>query len=430
MLKHILKIVPVLKFNLVNRMMNATTGHDEIYMTTPELITKHGYIAETHHVWTEDGYRLELHRVLSRNQDNDKIKNPKLRDPNCNIESEKVPLEGPFSKKRISKRPPILVNHGLLSSSADWVLLGPQKALAYLLVDQGYDVWLVNVRGNSYSQFHKKWNVKDREFWDFSFHEIALYDVPAMIDYILEKTKQSSLHYIGYSQGTTSFYAMVSEKPEYNAKVRSMISLAPIAFLANQKSPLLKLVVRFYSVMEWGSIYCNIHQWFPRNRLQARALGTFIRNSPDTFSKSCCTFWMYLVAGFGSNQLDKSMLPLIFGHFPAGASVKQIIHYSQLILSGGFRKFDHGPTENLRRYGSTEPSPYDLGKVKVPISVFYSENDYLTHPTDVKKLVDKLPNVVLFHKIEYNKFNHIDYLWGRDSKPLLYNHVVKALQDA
>lgn len=30
-------------------------------------------------------------------------------------------------------RPPILVNHGLLSSSADWVLLGPQKALGKYL---------------------------------------------------------------------------------------------------------------------------------------------------------------------------------------------------------------------------------------------------------------------------------------------------------
>ena len=38
---------------------------------------------------------------------------------------------------------------------------------AYILVDKGYDVWLGNVRGNTYSQLHKKWTIKDREFWDF-----------------------------------------------------------------------------------------------------------------------------------------------------------------------------------------------------------------------------------------------------------------------
>lgn len=86
--------------------------------------------------------------------------------------------------------------------------------------------------------------------FDYSFHDIAIYDVPAMIDYVLEKTGHLNLYYIGYSQGTTSFFAMLSEKPEYNAKVRSMISLAPIAFMSNQKSPLIKLLVRFYNVME------------------------------------------------------------------------------------------------------------------------------------------------------------------------------------
>lgn len=71
-----------------------------------------------------------------------------------------------------------------------------------------------------------------------------------MIDYVLEKTGYSELYYIGHSQGTTAFYVMGSERSEYNAKVKGMISLAPIAFLANQRSPLLKCVVHFYGVME------------------------------------------------------------------------------------------------------------------------------------------------------------------------------------
>lgn len=87
-----------------------------------------------------------------------------------------------------------------------------------------------------------------------------------MIDYVLEKTGHLNLYYIGYSQGTTSFYAMLSEKPEYNAKVRSMISLAPIAFISNQKSPLIKLLVRFYNVMEVSlsfTIYNSYCEIFP-----------------------------------------------------------------------------------------------------------------------------------------------------------------------
>lgn len=71
-----------------------------------------------------------------------------------------------------------------------------------------------------------------------------------MIDYVLEKTGHSELYYIGHSQGTTTFYVMMSERPEYNSKIKGMISLAPIAFLANQRSPLFKYLVHFNGLLE------------------------------------------------------------------------------------------------------------------------------------------------------------------------------------
>lgn len=47
-----------------------TTNQDEIHMTTPELITAHGYKSETHHIWTEDEYCLDIHRVLPKSYQN------------------------------------------------------------------------------------------------------------------------------------------------------------------------------------------------------------------------------------------------------------------------------------------------------------------------------------------------------------------------
>lgn len=38
---------------------------------------------------------------------------------------------------------------------------------AYVLCDNGYDVWLPNARGNTYSKGHKHYSTKDREYWDF-----------------------------------------------------------------------------------------------------------------------------------------------------------------------------------------------------------------------------------------------------------------------
>ncbi|XP_029170659.1 lipase 3-like isoform X2 [Nylanderia fulva] len=417
--------------------MDGAARQNEAHMTTPQLIQAHGYISETHHIWTEDGYCLSVHRVLSSNDrvplNADPIINTTAvdnnsEDSNSSTSSDYHRIQEACESSGAGSKLPVIVNHGVVSCSADWVLLGPHKALAYVLCDNGFDVWLANARGNIYSKDHKHYSTKDKEFWDFSWHEIGYYDLPAMIDYILEETGHSKLYYIGHSQGTTTFYVMMSERPEYNAKIKGMISLAPIAFLSNQRSPLFKFLVHFNDILEWSTYFFNFHQFFPRIRWQGRIFSTLIRNAPCAVTKGFCSCWFYIIAGFGSDQLDKSMLPLIFGHFPAGAAMKQIVHYGQSIISGNFRKYDYGAKANLKLYGSTQPPKYNLERVKVPVAIFYSDNDLLTHYTDVQKLINRLPNVIEVKKVPYEKFNHIDFLWGRDARTLLYNRIVIMLK--
>jgi pimeloyl-ACP methyl ester carboxylesterase len=66
-------------------------------------------------------------------------------------------------------------------------------------------------------------------------------DLPAVIDFILRTTAAQQIFYAGHSQGTTLFYVLCSEQPEYNSKIRAMFSLAPVAFMSHLKNPLLKL---------------------------------------------------------------------------------------------------------------------------------------------------------------------------------------------
>lgn len=115
------------------------------------------------------------------------------------------------------------------------------------MADKGYDVWMGNARGNTYSKNHTKWDpdADADDFWKFSWHEIGYYDLPAMIDYILDKTGVDSVYYAGHSQGTTSFYVMTSKRPEYNNKIKVQISLAPIAYMNHMTSPLMQLLSYF-----------------------------------------------------------------------------------------------------------------------------------------------------------------------------------------
>ena len=62
----------------------------------------------------------------------------------------------------------------------------------------GYDVWLPNMRGNSYSRNHTTLDPDLPEFWQFGFEESGLVDYPETIDFILEKTPgQEDLFFIG-----------------------------------------------------------------------------------------------------------------------------------------------------------------------------------------------------------------------------------------
>jgi lysosomal acid lipase/cholesteryl ester hydrolase len=76
--------------------------------------------------------------------------------------------------------------HGILQSSFRFVLNGPEKAPAYQLADSDlFDVWLLNVRGNSFSREHS-WLDADSslEFWNFSFEEFGTSDIPTAIEHI------------------------------------------------------------------------------------------------------------------------------------------------------------------------------------------------------------------------------------------------------
>lgn len=107
----------------------------------PELIEAHGYVAETHQICTEDGYYLTAHRVLLSNDrvpSNDTIINTDAavidskNSEDCNSsgspDCQRI-VESLESYINLDSKLPVIVNHGILSSSADWVLLGPQKSL-------------------------------------------------------------------------------------------------------------------------------------------------------------------------------------------------------------------------------------------------------------------------------------------------------------
>lgn len=52
----------------------------------------------------------------------------------------------------------------------------------------------------------------------------------------------------------------------------------------------------------------------------------------------------------------------------------------------------------------------------------------VTVAKDVKKLISILPNVINDYLVPHEKFNHIDFIWGKDVQHLVYDEIVKTLR--
>lgn len=76
----------------------------------------------------------------------------------------------------------------------------------------------------------------------FSFHEMGIYDVPAIVNYVGEYTGFAKIHYIGFSMGNTALMTALSKRPELNSRIRSGIVLGPNVFQDNYFNGWLKLV--------------------------------------------------------------------------------------------------------------------------------------------------------------------------------------------
>ncbi|XP_053698632.1 lipase 1-like [Sabethes cyaneus] len=362
-------------------------------LTVPQLIRKYGYRMDSHVVITEDGYILTMFRIFPRQP----------------VETAKLP---------------VLMVHGLFASPAVFVLSGPNISLPYLLADDGYEVWLANVRGTRYSRDHTSMAVGSKEYWDFSWHEIGYYDLPKMIDYILNTTKASKLHYIGHSQGCTVYFAMSGSRSDYNDKIALMTALSPAVVLKRVRSPILRVMLSLADKFEEILSALNIVELLPYNENTYRVAKHVC---PPEEPNNACSQLVGMIAGPHPEMYDQKLVLKFLGHVPAGASTKQLIHYIQIARSGLFRQYDYGKRGNLQTYSDWKPPTYNLNSSLAPVIIFYALNDWMVHPRDVQQFSRMLPRLVSANVVADKKFNHVDFLLSQNVRSQVFDKLIPIL---
>lgn len=158
---------------------------------------------------TDDGYILPLYRI------------PQGKD--------EVPSGQP--------KPVVYLQHGLENTAADWVINLPSESAGFIFADAGFDVWIGNFRGTTYSMRHTTLSPKDHKFWEFSWDEMAKYDLPALINKALEISGASQVYYVAHSMGTMTGFAQFSNDQELAKKIKHFYAMGPVLNMRHVQGP-------------------------------------------------------------------------------------------------------------------------------------------------------------------------------------------------
>lgn len=157
-------------------------------------------------VETQDGYYLRIHRIIDPQTTHKKHSDGR----------------GGF---------PVLIMHGLFQSSGSFVT-SEERSLAFWLARHGgYQVFLGNNRG-VFDMGHRTYSRSDPRFWDYNIRELAIYDLPAMVDYVCKQTGYDRIAYLGHSQGNGTMFISLSKGivPELGKKLTYFGALAPAVY--------------------------------------------------------------------------------------------------------------------------------------------------------------------------------------------------------
>ncbi|RCV25664.1 hypothetical protein SEVIR_5G184700v4 [Setaria viridis] len=393
--------------------------------TCEDVITELGYPFEAIKVVTSDGYVLLLERIPRR-------------------DSQKV----------------VLLQHGILDSSMGWVSNGVVGSPAFAAYDQGYDVFLGNLRG-LVSREHIDKNISSYKYWKYSVNEHGTKDMPAIIEEI-HKIKTSEL---GKSQPLSGeetevqndkikkleeqasqggaedqpyklcavchslggavmlMYVVTSRITQKPHRLSRLVLLSPAGFHEDSNvvfSMVEKLLLFVGPVL--APLIPGLYIPTRFFRMLLNKLARDFHNYP-ALGGLVQTLMGYVVGGDSSNWVGVLGLPHYNMDDMPGVSFHVALHLAQIKRAKKFQMYDYGShAANMEAYGT--PEPLDLGAhyglIDIPVDLVAGQRDRVISPSMVKKhykLMRKSGVEVSYNEFEYA---HLDFTFSHREELLSY----------
>ncbi|KAG5545656.1 hypothetical protein RHGRI_017964 [Rhododendron griersonianum] len=389
----ILVFLLCVSFLLLHQFLSSSDSSSNSYVGICEsMVEPQGYSCEEHTVTTTDGYILSLQRI-------------------------------PAGRSGVTAdKPPVLLQHGVFSDATTWLVNTPDQSLGFILADNGYDVWLANTRGTKYSSGHTSLSPSDPVYWDWSWDELAAYDLPASVKYVYDQTGQN-LHYVGHSLGTLMALAAFSKQQSLNM-TRSAALLAPIAYLDQITTLLGKAAA--YSMIGDVLYWLGIDEFKPGGE----AVTNFMKGICKITNIDCSSE-SSLTSAFAGPPccISPSTMDAVANYGSQPTATKNMLHLAQMVRQGTIAMYDYGSEDdNNEHYGQPTPPVYNMSSIPndLPLFLAHGGQDYLSDPVDVQSLMGALSDhdadkLVVLYPEEYA---HLDFTLAGNANQVVYDPIM------
>ncbi|OCF42338.1 lipid particle protein [Kwoniella heveanensis CBS 569] len=326
-------------------------------------------------VETEDGYYLKMHKVI---------------DPEAKSRSDG---RGGF---------PVLILHGLFQSSGSFVTSEDRSLAFWLAKNGGYQVYLGNTRG-VFDMGHRNFGRNDPRFWDWTIRELALYDLPALVDHVCRETGYDKIAFIGHSQGNGLAFISLSLGmcPSLGKKLSVFVALAPAVYAGplTHGFPFTAL-----NKMEWSKWkrFFGVLDFIPLMRW------AYDYAPPRLFAALGYIMFAFLFGWTDANWLHRRKTKM-FRFTPTPVSSASIFWWCG---KGGFADRKCTLDDSLERWFDDRFPP---------LSIYHGGRDFLVLAEPLLERLEKKEKDVNVIKVtKLDKSEHCDFYWAAEAVEWAY----------
>ena len=306
------------------------------------------------------------------------------------------------------------LQHGLTDTAWTFFQLG-RKSLPFLLLKEGYDVWLGNIRGSIFSSEH----ISGEKKTEHTIDDFVLYDLPTMIKYVKTRTGVETMSYVGHSQGSTMIFMLAMHDPElFESSIDHFATVGTVPNLAHNQFTPVEIMDKLSGILK----KVNILNYFSLTNTERKLVADYCLLN----SAICKVMFEAATCIKPSGRINYLNIYNYLYYFPGGVSKTNLLHWLQIhelkklvYYNPNFEKEQTAVpynTENLKNW-----------KIKSLIS--RTDDDTFSSYEDVTEFYMNVEDKSLIEILDLKDYSHFDVLGAESAYEEIYMPIINFLKN-